>query len=88
MAIARPDGLAAGAVEALIVDLGLRRFDALVLLQAAAAAGLPALAVAQHDDVALRKRALAAGAARVYSYNKFHADGPALVEAWLAGLPG
>jgi hypothetical protein len=86
--IGRPDGLARAAVVALLVDLGARSFDALAVLQAATTAGLPVLAVAQHDDVALRKQALAAGAARVYSYNKFHADGPTLVGVWLAALPG
>jgi DNA-binding NarL/FixJ family response regulator len=88
IAITRPDGLPAAAVGALLVDLGTRRVDALALLRAATTAGLPVLAVGQHDDIALRKRALAAGATRVYSYNKFHADGQALVSTWLATLPG
>jgi hypothetical protein len=40
--------------------------------------------VGQHDDVALRKRALAAGAERVLAYRKLFDDGPATIEAWIA----
>ena len=41
------------------------------------------LAVGQHDDLELRKRALAAGAERVYAYRKLFEDGPRTLEAWL-----
>ena len=50
---------------------------------AAGAGGRPVIAVGQHEDVDLRKRALAAGATRVFSYNKFFTDGPTLVAEWL-----
>ncbi|MGZ3588561.1 MAG: hypothetical protein ACXVAE_05790 [Candidatus Limnocylindrales bacterium] len=69
-----------------IVDLGARSFDGLTAVGSWRSAGVPVIAVAQHDDVALRKQALASGAARVYSYNKLFADGPAVIAAWLAGL--
>ena len=46
------------------------------------AAGLPVVAVAQHDDQETRTLALDAGALRVYSYNKFFQDGAALVARW------
>jgi electron transfer flavoprotein alpha/beta subunit len=42
------------------------------------------LAVGQHDDHELRKRALAAGADRVYAYRKLFEDGPATFATWLA----
>ncbi|MEX2184653.1 MAG: hypothetical protein WEC14_09420 [Chloroflexota bacterium] len=45
------------------------------------------LAVGQHDDRALRKRALDAGAYRVLAYRKLFEDGPASVAAFLAGRP-
>ena len=48
-----------------IVDLTARAYDGIAAIAAAHAAGRPVLAVGQHDDVALRRRALAAGADRV-----------------------
>ncbi len=81
-------GLAAGFAGA-IVDLGGRAYDGVATVAALASAGLSVIAVGQHDDVALRRRALAAGAARVYSYNKLFRDGPAVIAAWLdQGRPG
>lgn len=79
-------GPTAAAPAAAIVDLGLRRADGVVIVQALAEAGVPVIAVGQHDDLALRKRALAAGAARVYSYNKLFADGPSVIARWLRDL--
>jgi DNA-binding response OmpR family regulator len=76
--VARPAGA--------LVDLGLRRTDAVAIVAALTASGVPVLAVAQHDDVALRKRALAAGASRVYSYNKLFANGPEVIARWLGDL--
>jgi len=82
--VSRQDGLAAAGVEAVLVDLGARRVDPLAILRAAADAGLPTLAVMQHDDAARRKQARAAGATRVTSYNAFHQAGPRLVARLLA----
>ena len=70
-----------------VVDLGLRRDDAIALITALAGSGVPVIAVGQHDDLALRKRALAAGAGRVYSYDKLFRDGPGVIRTWLEGLP-
>ncbi|MGK2850280.1 MAG: hypothetical protein ACSLFN_05135 [Candidatus Limnocylindrales bacterium] len=67
-----------------IVDLTARAYDGVVAIQAAAAAGARCLAVGQHDDHALRKRALAAGAERVYAYRALFEDGPSRLGAWLA----
>jgi hypothetical protein len=54
----------------------------------ATAAGARVLAVGQHDDHELRKRALAAGADRVFAYRKLFEDGPATIEAWLGRPAG
>ena len=67
-----------------VVDLGARRFDGVEAVHKVHAARLPVIAVAEHDDQVTRKRALAAGAGRVFSYRKFFEDGTRLVEGWLA----
>lgn len=66
-----------------IVDLTARAYDGLAAVASAASGGRPVLCVAQHDDHELRRRALAAGAGRVYAYRKLHEDGPAVIAAWL-----
>ena len=66
-----------------IVDLALRSADGLAVIARWHAAGVPVLAVANHDDAPLRKRALAAGAAKVLAYRKLFEDGPAVVSGWL-----
>jgi hypothetical protein len=44
--------------------------------------------VGQHDDLELRKRAVARGAERVFAYRKLFEDGPATLERWLrTGTP-
>ncbi|HKG55831.1 MAG TPA: hypothetical protein VKA85_01105 [Candidatus Limnocylindrales bacterium] len=73
---------AAGAVGA-VVDLTALRYDGVAAIGVARAAGLRVVAVGQHDDVELRKRALAAGAERVYAYRKLFDDGPATLAGWL-----
>lgn len=70
---------------AVVVDLNGRSYDGVEAVGLAARAGRPVLAVGQHEDLALRKRALAAGADRVYSYNKLFRDGPAVIRALLDG---
>ena len=71
--------------EAVIVDLGGRAYDGVDLVAQASAAGLPTIAVAQHEDTALRRRALTAGARRVFSYNKMFSDGAQVVADLVAG---
>lgn len=73
--------------QAAVVDLGLRRRDAIQAIEALVASDVPVLAVGQHEDLALRKRALAAGATRVYSYDKLFRDGPDVIRRWLDSLP-
>ena len=70
--------------DAAIIDLTARAYDPLVAIERAVAAGASVLAVGQHDDVDLRKRALARGAAKVLAYRKLFEDGPATVAAWLS----
>jgi len=70
--------------EHAIVDLTARAYDGRRAV-AEAAARARVLAVGQHDDLALKKAALEAGAERVLAYRKLFEDGPAVVRAWLAG---
>ena len=70
-----------------IVDMALMTADPMVVIAALHGLGLPVLAVANHDDVALRKRALAAGAGKVLAYRKLHDDGPATIAAWIESRP-
>ena len=67
-----------------IVDLTASAYDALVAIERARSSGARVIAVGQHDDIDLRKRALAHGAERVYAYRKLFEDGPATITAWLA----
>jgi hypothetical protein len=86
--IRRMDDLYAALSDAghVIVDLTARAYDpARAVAEAAARARV--LAVGQHDDLPLRKAALAAGAERVYAYRKLFEDGPATLRAWLEEAP-
>jgi DNA-binding response OmpR family regulator len=70
-------------VRGAVVDLNGRRYDAINAIGLVRSARLPVIAVAQHDDQVTRKRALSAGASRVFSYEKFFRDGTRLIEGWL-----
>jgi len=78
--------LASGGPTRAVIDLTARAYDGIAATGRASAAGLRVLCVGQHDDQALRKRALAAGAERVYAYRKLFEDGHAALAAWL-GVP-
>jgi hypothetical protein len=78
------EGLIEAGARLAIVDLTARGYDPVDAVAAAVAAGARVLAVGQHDDVELRKQAIAAGADRVYAYRKLFEDGPAVLAAWLA----
>jgi hypothetical protein len=69
--------------DGVVVDLTALRYDGIEAISIASAAGRRTVAVGQHDDVELRKRALAAGAERVYAYRKLFEDGPKTLGAWL-----
>jgi hypothetical protein len=66
-----------------VVDLTAHAYQPLTAIERARAAGARVVAVGPHDDLAARKRALAAGAERVFAYRKLHEDGPATIAAWL-----
>lgn len=67
-----------------IVDLTARAYDGVEAIRVAVAAGARVVAVGQHDDLALRKSALAAGAERVFTYRGLFENGPRTLAAWLA----
>jgi ActR/RegA family two-component response regulator len=67
-----------------IVDLTALAYDGVEAVVSGVAAGARVVAVGQHDDVELRKRALAAGAERVYAYRKLFEAGPDVLQGWLA----
>jgi hypothetical protein len=69
--------------EFAIVDLTARAYDPLVAIERARSLGARVLAVGPHDDLALRKRALARGAERVLAYRKLFEDGPATIVTWM-----
>jgi CheY-like chemotaxis protein len=69
--------------DAVVVDLTARNYDAIAAVERAARTGRRVLAVGQHDDHVLRKRALAAGAERVFAYRKMHEDGAEVLRTWL-----
>jgi DNA-binding NarL/FixJ family response regulator len=75
------------AADAVIVDLTARAYDGIVAVRRAAEAGRRVLAVGQHDDTPLRKRALDAGAEKVLAYRKLFEDGPDTIAAWLSAAP-
>ena len=77
--------LGSGEDRPVIVDLNGRTYDGVEAVRAASEAGRVVLGVGQHEDIELRKRALSAGARRVFSYNKLFIDGPAVVAALVEG---
>ncbi len=82
LTVKRADDIAAGFA---VIDLGGRAYDGVQAVRVAASTGAIVLAVAQHEDVDLRKAALAAGAKRVLSYNKLFNDGPAVIMRLIEG---
>lgn len=79
----RLDDLLADGPREVIVDLTARAYDGVAAIRAARDLGAKVIAVGQHDDVALRKAALDAGASRVFTYRALFEDGPRLLERWL-----
>jgi hypothetical protein len=66
-----------------IVDLTARAYDGVAAIQAARATGARIVAVGQHDDAELRRRALDAGAERVFSYRALFEAGARHLASWL-----
>jgi DNA-binding response OmpR family regulator len=77
--------LADGSLPFVIIDLTALAYDGIEAVRSAVTGGARVIAVGQHDDVTMRKAALAAGAERVYAYRKLFEDGPRTLGAWLAG---
>lgn len=67
-----------------IVDLTARNYDPIAAVEHGTSAGLDVICVGQHEEVSLRRRALAAGATRVLTYNQMHRHGGDFVGDWLA----
>ncbi|HEY8870229.1 MAG TPA: hypothetical protein VIM30_12685 [Candidatus Limnocylindrales bacterium] len=76
-----------GSADRAVIDLTASKYDPVEAVRTASTAGLRVLCVGQHDDAALRKRALAAGADRIFAYRKLFEDGPATMAAWLVPVP-
>lgn len=74
---------ALGGTSVAIVDLTARAYDGVAAIERATASGARVLAVGQHHDLEQRKRALAAGAERVFAYRKLFEDGPGTLQSWL-----
>jgi hypothetical protein len=70
-------------VDRVVVDLTARAYDGTAAITLAHAVGRPVLAVGQHDDVELRRAAIAAGADRVHPYRRLFEDGPRQLARWL-----
>ncbi|HSH21456.1 MAG TPA: hypothetical protein VK992_02410 [Candidatus Caenarcaniphilales bacterium] len=76
-------GASIAPLEVVVVDLNGRSYDAVEAVRSAVASGKTVISVGQHEDLELRRRALAAGAHRVYSYNKLFRDGPEVIAGLL-----
>jgi hypothetical protein len=83
--VRRLDDLTVAPPASLIVDLTARAYDGVAAIRLARAIGARVVAVGQHDDAALRKAAIEAGATRVFTYRALFEDGPRLLGRWLAG---
>ncbi len=77
---------ALAAVDGCIVDMTARAYDGLACAAAASLAGVPVVAVGQHDDTETRRAARAAGASRVFAYRTLFEHGERELGAWIAGL--
>jgi hypothetical protein len=73
-------------VDRAIVDLTARAYDGVAAIASAIGADVAVLAVGQHDDLDLRRRALTAGAGRFVPYRLLAAkSGAKIVARWSAG---
>jgi hypothetical protein len=68
-----------------IVDLTARTYDPVAAIERSRRADREVICIGPHEDLALRRRAIAAGAARVLTYNQVHRHGPTLIGRWLGG---
>ena len=75
------------AVDGAVVDMTARGYDAVEMIQLVARSGRRVIAVGQHDDREGRRRALSAGAERVFAYRQLSDAGARLLGDWLAAGP-
>jgi hypothetical protein len=68
-----------------VIDLTARGYDGVQAILLAYEMDAKVIAVGQHDDAALRKAAIDAGAERVFTYRALFEDGQRLLGRWLAG---
>lgn len=73
-------------VAGCLVDLTARAYDGIEAVRAATSAGVPVIAVGQHDDAETRRAATDAGASRVYAYRALFEHGDRVLGAWIATL--
>jgi DNA-binding NtrC family response regulator len=73
-------------VTGCLVDLTARAYDGIEAVRAATSAGVPVIAVGQHDDAEMRRAATEAGATRVYAYRALFEHGDRVLGAWIATL--
>jgi DNA-binding NarL/FixJ family response regulator len=78
------EGLAGAGASHAIIDLTARAYDGVAAVREAAGTGARVVAVGQHDDAALRRAAIEAGAERVFTYRALFEDGPRAIARWLA----
>jgi hypothetical protein len=69
-----------------LVDLTALAYDGVAAVRLASAAGVPVIAVGQHDDAPLRRAATEAGAGRVHSYRALFEHGDRALAGWVATL--
>jgi hypothetical protein len=69
--------------DAAIVDLTARNYDPVAAIERSRHANREVICVGPHEDISLRRRAFAAGAARVLTYNQLHTHGPTLIGRWV-----
>ena len=67
-----------------VIDLTARAYDGIEAILLAYEMGGRVVAVGQHDDAALRRAAIKAGAERVFTYRALFEDGPRLLRRWVA----
>ena len=70
-------------VDGAIVDLTARNYDPRAAVERGSSAKLEVICIGPHEDVELRRRAIAAGAVRVLTYNQVHTHGPTVIGRWL-----
>jgi DNA-binding response OmpR family regulator len=75
--------LGGGRADRVVIDLTARAYDGVAAIASASGTGARVVAVGQHDDVDLRRRALGAGAERVFTYRQLFEAGPSKLRAWL-----